>query len=95
MYPANARGLASGITLSAAFTMTFIVLKLYPTFVSNFGSNNLFTFFGVMSLLSMIYVYFMVPETKGKTLHEIGEIFKKKSSAEEKQDEYLKVKVDD
>lgn len=92
MYPANARGLASGITLSAAFTMTFIVLKLYPTFVSMWGNNNLFLFFGVMSLLSVIYVYFMVPETKGKTLQEIGEIFRKKSVVEEKQG-YLKVEV--
>lgn len=92
MYPADARGLASGITLSAAFTMTFIVVKLYPTFLSIWGSNNLFLFFGIMSLLSMIYVYFMVPETKGKTLQEIGEIFKKKSIVDEKEG-YLKVAV--
>lgn len=78
IYPSNARGLASGITLSVAFTMTFIVIKLYPTFVGLWGSDNLFLFFGTMSLMSMIYVYFMVPETKGKTLKEIGEIFKKK-----------------
>lgn len=93
MYPANARGLASGITLGAAFTMTFIVVKLYPTFVSLWGSNNLFLFFGVMSLLSMIYVYFLVPETKGKTLKEIGEIFRRKSVFEEKIEGYFKVDV--
>lgn len=92
MYPANSRGMASGITLSATFTMTFIVLKLYPTFISLWGSNNLFLFFGVMSLLSIVYVYFMVPETKGKTLEEIGEIFRKKSIVEEKKG-YLKVEV--
>lgn len=91
MYPANARGLASGITLSAAFTMTFVVLKLYPTFINIWGHNNLFLFFGVMSLLSMVYVYFFVPETKGKTLKEIGEIFRKKSTVEKEKDGYLKV----
>lgn len=92
IYPSNARGLASGITLSAAFTMTFIVLKLYPTFDNIWGSNNLFLFFGVMSLLSVIYVYFLVPETKGKTLQEIGEIFKKTPVIDEKEG-YLKVEV--
>lgn len=92
LYPSNARGLASGITLGAAFSMTFIVVKLYPTFVSIWGSNNLFLFFGVMSLLSMIYVYFLLPETKGKTLQEIGEIFKKQTLIDEKEG-YLKVKV--
>lgn len=92
MYPPNARGLASGITLSAAFTMTFIVLKLYPTFLSLWGSNYLFLFFGVMSLLSVVYVYFILPETTGKTLQEIGEIFKKKTVTDEK-DGYLKVEV--
>ncbi|KAG4077647.1 hypothetical protein HA402_012958 [Bradysia odoriphaga] len=93
MYPANARGLASGITLSVAFTLTFIVIKLYPSFIDAFGHNNLFLFFGVMSLLSIVYVYFLVPETKGKTLKEIGELFRKKSIVDVK-DGYLSVDIE-
>lgn len=92
MYPANARGLASGITLSIAFTLTFVVVKLYPSFIAAFGFNNLFLFFGVMSLLSMVYVYFLVPETKGKTLKEIGEMFRKNTLLEVKEG-YLKVDI--
>lgn len=89
MYPPNVRGLASGITLSVTFTMTFIVIKLYPTMTTVWGSNNLFLFFGAMSLLSMVYVYFLVPETKGKTLQEIGNIFKKKIIVIEEKEESL------
>ncbi len=43
-----------------------------------------------MSLLSMVYVYFLVPETKGKTFKEIGELFRKKSIAEVN-DGFLKI----
>lgn len=39
-----------------------------------------FIFFGLMSFLGAAFVYFLVPETKGRTLEEMDEIFKDKAS---------------
>lgn len=39
-----------------------------------------FIFFGLMSFLGAASVYFLVPETKGRTLEEMDEIFKDKAS---------------
>lgn len=39
---------------------------------SDFGT---FIFFGVMSVLAVLWVYFFLPETKGRTLEEMDEIF--------------------
>lgn len=34
-----------------------------------------FIFFGVITLIGAFYVYFFVPETKGRTLEEMDELF--------------------
>lgn len=39
---------------------------------SNFGT---FIFFGCVTTIGVLYVYFFVPETKGRTLEEMDEIF--------------------
>lgn len=39
---------------------------------SNFGT---FIFFGCVTVVGVVYVYLFVPETKGRTLEEMDEIF--------------------
>lgn len=39
---------------------------------SNFGT---FIFFGCVTVIAVIYVWFFVPETKGRTLEEMDELF--------------------
>jgi SP family xylose:H+ symportor-like MFS transporter len=36
-----------------------------------------YSFYGLMSVLSFIFVWKMVPETKGKTLEELEKLWKK------------------
>lgn len=76
IFPQKARGPASGISVCFGFLMGFTVIKLYPSMVDNFGKDNLFGFYGGVSLVALVYVYFLMPETKGKTLQEIEEYFK-------------------
>lgn len=83
IFPQRYRGLASGITIGALFTTSFVVTKLYPTMDNEMGSTNVFIFYGVVSLVSAIYVYFFVPETKGKTLEQIEDIFRKRKTLED------------
>jgi hypothetical protein len=46
-------------------TSPFISASAYGTFI----------FFGCMTVIGIVYVIFMVPETKGRTLEEMDELF--------------------
>lgn len=78
LFPLRFRGFASSITISSMYLMAFTMSKLYPFVVDAIGMDNVIIFFGTMALLSMPFVYLCVPETSGKSLDEIEDIFKKK-----------------
>jgi len=42
-----------------------------------------FIFFGAFAVLSVIWAYFVAPETKGKTLEEIDQLFHNSASHDE------------
>jgi hypothetical protein len=54
--------------------MQFAVAMSTSPFISatQFGA---FIFFGAVTTVGVIWVYFMVPETKGRTLEEMDELF--------------------
>lgn len=78
MYPQKTRGFASGITMSLAFLMSFANIKTFSTVFEYFGNVAVFSFYAFLSLLGIAFGIFILPETKGKTLQQIEEIFKKK-----------------
>lgn len=79
MFPQRVRGLTAGITVSIAYFMSFLVTKLYPSMLEWMGNGGVFLFYGVISFFGTIFVHFILPETKGKTLQEIENLFKKKT----------------
>lgn len=64
------------------FTSPFIKASDYGTFI----------FFGCITTLAVLYVIFLVPETKGRTLEEMDEIFGAHGVAAE--DEALKRRIE-
>ncbi|XP_055547689.1 facilitated trehalose transporter Tret1-like [Wyeomyia smithii] len=80
LFPQKVRGPASGITIFFAYLMSFVIIKLYPTMVEQMGSANVFIFYGTISVFGILFVYYIVPETKGKSLQEIEDYFRGKSS---------------
>ncbi|KAL5275266.1 hypothetical protein ACFFRR_001283 [Megaselia abdita] len=81
VFPPSARGQCAGITICCGYLMSFVAIKLYPGMVSSIGNENVFAFYGLVSLLAIVYVYIYLPETKGKTLKQIEDHFKNKSSS--------------
>lgn len=81
LFPQKVRGPASGITVFFTYLMSFVIIKLYPTMVEQMGSAHVFIFYGAISLLRVLYVCYVVPETKGKSLQEIEDYFRGRSSA--------------
>lgn len=84
MFPQRVRGMTAGITVCVAYFMSFIVIKSYPAMLNWMGNGMIFLFYGVVSLLGTLFVHQLLPETKGKTLQEIENLFKKPSDSMEK-----------
>jgi Sugar (and other) transporter len=82
LFPQRVRGLTAGITVCIAYFMSFVVIKSYPSMLSWLGNGAIFLFYGIVSLLGTVFVHLALPETKGKTLQEIENIFKKRQTNE-------------
>ena len=55
-----------------------------PTMMDNIGYGT-YVFFAAMCFLAGIWAFFLVPETSGKSLEEIDELFGDSSGQEESQ----------
>lgn len=75
IYPQKSRGMASGLTMGLAFTMAFLMLKTFLSTFEIFGNTAVFFFYSIVSLIGIAFGYFILPETKGKSLQEIENYF--------------------
>lgn len=78
LYPSKVRGLASGLTVCFGYIFNFIVVKIYPAMAAAMHNYGIFSFYGAMSLIGTVFVLIFLPETRGKTLQEIEDLFSKK-----------------
>ncbi|XP_060533153.1 facilitated trehalose transporter Tret1-2 homolog isoform X2 [Cylas formicarius] len=85
LLPLTGRSTASGVASFVAFFTTFTVVKVTPAMFNSLKPEGTFLLFGVMALLSTVFNYFCLPETKGKTLDEIEDYFKGKKETELKE----------
>ncbi|RJE20171.1 transporter [Aspergillus sclerotialis] len=74
VFPLSMRAKGVSIGGSSNWLNNFAVAISTSPFIqaSNFGT---FIFFGCVTTLAVLYVFFLVPETKGRTLEEMDEIF--------------------
>ncbi|XP_035459301.2 facilitated trehalose transporter Tret1 isoform X1 [Spodoptera frugiperda] len=75
VYPTQVRGIVGGMTTCVAHMSVFSVVKTFPFLKSQLNDYGVFGLYGTMSLLAIIYFYFYLPETKGRTLQEIEDYF--------------------
>lgn len=71
IFPNQTRGKAMSICIFALWASVFLVSQLFPMLLDSIGSAFTFWIFMVMALMSLIFVWKYLPETKGKTLEEI------------------------
>ena len=71
LFPTNIRGLAISFVGFLNSAVSWLVQQFFPWELANFGAALTFVIYGLFALLGFIFIYFMLPETKGKTLEEI------------------------
>ncbi|XP_022914749.1 facilitated trehalose transporter Tret1-2 homolog isoform X3 [Onthophagus taurus] len=69
--PAKVRGSAASIATAFNWACTFIVTKTFQDALNVLGESLTFWIFGVVCLVSLIFIYRYVPETRGKSLEAI------------------------
>lgn len=65
-------------TLAFFFLISFILTNIFGTLTETIGIGQTFWIFSIVTTFSVIFVIFVVPETKGKSLADIQEILAKK-----------------
>lgn len=82
IFPNKIRGQALAIAVAAQWAANYFISSTYPMMMEVSGGMT-YGFYGVMSILSAVFVWKLIPETKGKSLEELETILKKSSSVRE------------
>ncbi|MCG8581885.1 MAG: D-xylose transporter XylE [Bacteroidales bacterium] len=73
IFPNKIRGKAIAIAVATQWAANYFISSTYPAMME-FSGGMTYMFYGVMSILSAIFVWKMIPETKGKSLEEMEEV---------------------
>jgi SP family arabinose:H+ symporter-like MFS transporter len=73
IFPTKVRGRAASIATSTLWSGTLLVTFTFLSLVKVLNLWGTFAIYGALSFVCLIYVWKMVPETKGRTLEQIQE----------------------
>jgi MFS transporter, SP family, arabinose:H+ symporter len=77
IFPTKVRGRAASIATSTLWSGTLVVTFTFLTLVKALNLSGTFAIYGALSFACFLYVWKMVPETKGRTLEEIQQVWGK------------------
>jgi sugar porter (SP) family MFS transporter len=77
IFPNRIRGKAVAFASFTQWIFNFLVVLLFPHFLASLGGAKTFLFLAIMSFMQLLFTYLYVPETKGKSLEEIEQIWNK------------------
>jgi sugar porter (SP) family MFS transporter len=81
IYPLRIRGTAMSVASIANWGSNFLVALSFPVLLATLGGAGSFWLFAVLGIVAWFFVYFWVPETKGRSLEEIEASFRGTSIA--------------
>jgi SP family xylose:H+ symportor-like MFS transporter len=74
--PNRIRSMAVAVAVAAQWAANFLISSTYPPMME-FSGGVTYGFYCLMAVLSALFVWKMVPETKGKTLEQMEAVWKK------------------
>ena len=78
IYPLRIRGLAEGTAAAANWAANLLVSLTFLTLVEALGPTKTFWLYALFAIAAWIFSYYLVPETKGRTLEEIERSLKRR-----------------
>lgn len=72
IFPNAVRAHGQSLGSFTHWIMAAIIAYIFPYFAEKLGGGTTFAFFAVMMVLQLLFVLKMMPETKGKSLEEVG-----------------------
>lgn len=79
LFPNNIRAVASGLSGAMGYVFSFFSNKVFLSMIGSFTLPGTFWFYSSVSFIGSLILYFVLPETEGKTLLEITDHFEGKS----------------
>ena len=71
IFPNRIRGAAMAVAVSALWMACFILTYTFPLLNASLGAAGTFWLYAVICVLGFVFIFFKLPETKGKTLEQI------------------------
>lgn len=84
VFPSTARSKGVALATAVNWLGNFTVGVITPPMIEKLGFGT-YVFFGAWCALAVVWAYMLVPETKGKTLEQMDEVFGDHSGSEEMQ----------
>ncbi len=81
MFPNRARSAGMSIAVAAQWISNFAVTSVFPVLIVYLNGALAFWIFGLMCVATIIFVLWLVPETKGKTLEQMERTWESKFPA--------------
>ncbi len=79
IFPNKIRGQAVAIAVAAQWASNYFISSTYPAMME-FSGGMTYLFYGIMSVFSAVFVWKMIPETKGRTLEDMENLWMKKKA---------------
>ena len=80
IYPMQVRGPAMSLATLASWLANLLVSSTFPAFSLGVGEANAFFIFGLVTFLSWLFTFGLLPETSGRTLDEIQTIWRERAA---------------
>ena len=80
LFPKEVKTPASTLGATLNWTFAFMVVYFYPITEKALAKYVCYFFFAGVSILGAVLIYFLVPETKGRTEEDMREYFLQKTS---------------
>jgi MFS family permease len=79
MFPTAVRGQAAATAATVDWIANVAIIEVFPTLESGIGLAWVLVIFAALSATAVVFVMRYLPETKGRTVEEITEIFEKQA----------------
>ena len=77
LFPLRVRGIAISLVGTVNSAVSFLVQLVFPWELANLGNSLTFLIYGLFAAVGFLFVIWVVPETKGKSLEELEDILVK------------------